>query len=123
MFFTKNKEKAGGRLYAFSVKIWQPINTDFIYATDHEKRCCQNSRLYLVYCLVNTCPEIMIFAKNEKKLGVYRKYSLLESSNIFTLTAYMPLSMKLGVVEIRDLVLVHFKLFCPKNKNHDFCHI
>ena len=32
----KKKKKTRGLLYAFSAKSWQPIMTDFIYATDFE---------------------------------------------------------------------------------------
>ena len=47
-------------------------------------------------------------------------HSLLKASNLFRLAAYMPLSMKLRVAKIRDLILVHFGSICPKNKNHVF---
>ena len=45
----------------------------------------------------------MIFVKNEEKSSAYCLHSLLKASNnfIFRLTAYMPLSMKLGVSQIR----------------------
>ena len=38
LFLQKNKEKTGPTVHAFSVKIWQPIKTDCIYANDHEMK-------------------------------------------------------------------------------------
>ena len=53
----------------------------------------------------------MIFAENEEKLGAYYMHTLLKAiktSNLFRLTAYMPLIMKSGVALIRDFILVSF---------------
>ena len=41
--------------------------------------------------LWSICTKIMIFAKNEEKLGAYSMHSLLKAGNLLRLTEYMPL--------------------------------
>ena len=47
----------------------------------------------------------MIFAKNEGKLGVYCMHTLLKASNLFRLSAYIPLIRKSCVAYCLNLGL------------------
>ena len=114
-FLPKIKKKHG-LLYAFSVKSWQPIKTDFIICHWLWNGVLSNYKTWFWVIFGSICQKIMILAQMKKNSGP--PYTLLKDVSPFIISAYISLIMKWGVTLIWDLALGH--IWVNLSKNHDF---